>query len=149
MERLNLPAYTFKIERMGNKYTIFDCIRRKYIALTPEEWVRQNVVQYLISEKHFPQTRINNEISIEFNGLQKRCDTVVYDNKFNPLMIIEYKAPHISLSQKTLDQAAVYNLKLNVKYLLLSNGKQHIFCKIDSANKRFEFIQEISDYSML
>ncbi|HQC05089.1 MAG TPA: type I restriction enzyme HsdR N-terminal domain-containing protein [Paludibacteraceae bacterium] len=149
MESLNLPKYTFKIKRIDNKYTIFDCIRKRYVALTPEEWVRQNVVQYLITEKNVPQTRISNETSITFNGLSKRCDTIVYDKNFAPLIIVEYKAPTIPLSQATFDQVAVYNLKLDVKYLLLSNGMQHIFCKVDVAAKRFEFISEIPDYSEL
>ncbi|HPO48376.1 MAG TPA: type I restriction enzyme HsdR N-terminal domain-containing protein, partial [Paludibacteraceae bacterium] len=111
MESLNLPKYTFKIKRIDNKYTIFDCIRKRYVALTPEEWVRQNVVQYLITEKNVPQTRISNETSITFNGLSKRCDTIVYDKNFAPLIIVEYKAPSIPLSQATFDQVAVYNLK--------------------------------------
>lgn len=149
MESLNLPKYTFKIKRTDNKYTIFDCVRKRYVALTPEEWVRQNVVQYLITEKNVPQTRISNETSITFNGLSKRCDTIVYDKNFAPLIIVEYKAPTIPLSQATFDQVAVYNLKLDVKYLLLSNGMQHIFCKVDVAAKRFEFIPEIPDYSEL
>ncbi|HOG36453.1 MAG TPA: type I restriction enzyme HsdR N-terminal domain-containing protein [Paludibacteraceae bacterium] len=149
MESLNLPKYTFKIKRTDNKYTIFDCIRKRYVALTPEEWVRQNVVQYLITEKNVPQTRISNETSITFNGLSKRCDTIVYDKNFAPLIIVEYKAPTIPLSQATFDQVAVYNLKLDVKYFLLSNGMQHIFCKVDAAAKRFKFIPEVPDYSEL
>lgn len=134
---------------MDDKFSIFDAIRKKYVALTPEEWVRQNMVRYLIEEKNFPISRIGNEISIKINNLKKRCDTIVYDKNLVPLVIVEYKAPQIPLSQKTLDQAAVYNLKLNVKYLLLSNGMQHIFCKIDAENRRFELLETILNYEDL
>ena len=149
MLQLNLPIFEPKLKKTDGELYIFDQIRKKYLILTPEEWVRQNVVQYLITEKNVPQTRISNETSITFNGLSKRCDTIVYDKNFAPLIIVEYKAPTIPLSQATFDQVAVYNLKLDVKYFLLSNGMQHIFCKVDAAAKRFKFIPEVPDYSEL
>ncbi|MGN0186393.1 MAG: type I restriction enzyme HsdR N-terminal domain-containing protein [Paludibacteraceae bacterium] len=149
MQTLNLPYYEQKIRLNGEKQQIFDAVRRRYVALTPEEWVRQNMVSHLIVALHVPATRISVETPIRFNGLSKRCDTVVYDAQFQPLMIVEYKAPTVEITQKTFDQIAVYNLRLQVPYLLVSNGLKHIFCQVDWVNKRYVFQPEIPDYTLL
>lgn len=149
MTRLNLPSYSFKIKSVGDKQQIFDSIRRRYVALTPEEWVRQNMVAHLIETRHVPQMRISNETTIKYNGLTKRCDTVIYDANLKPLMIAEYKATTIELTQLVFDQIAIYNLKLEVPYLLVSNGLQHIFCKVDTVNKCYQFYPDVFDYSQL
>lgn len=149
MVKLNLPAYNFKIKTVGTKQQIFDRIRRRYVTLTPEEWVRQNMITHLIEALEVPPTRLSNETTITYNGLIKRCDTVVYDENYKPLMIVEYKAPHVPLTQAVFDQIAVYNLNLQVPFLLVSNGLTHIFCKVDVANKRYLFNPDILSYSNL
>ncbi|MDR0829803.1 MAG: type I restriction enzyme HsdR N-terminal domain-containing protein [Prevotellaceae bacterium] len=149
LPKLNLPEYQFKIRFEDENYKIFDPIRNIFVALTPEEWVRQNVVKHLISSLNFPQNKISNECSIKYNKLSKRCDTVIYDNKFKPLVICEYKQPQIEISQKVFDQIAVYNLQLNVPYLLVSNGLNHFFCKVDLEQKRYLFSEDIPDYQLI
>ena len=146
---MNLPEFDFKIRKENGKHQIFDRIRKTFVALTPEEWVRQNMVSYLIDCLAYPNSRIANEVSINVNGLAKRCDTVIYDNSFCPLVIAEYKAETVELTQKVFDQAAVYNQKLDVPYLLVSNGRNHLFCYVDKANRRFRFEEQIPDYRTL
>lgn len=149
MEKLNLPPYAFRQKTENNQLLIFDEIRRKYVALTPEEWVRQSMTKFLICERKFPPEKIAIETSISFNGLKKRCDSVVFDQNFSPLLIAEYKAPNVPLSQKVFDQIAVYNLKLNVKYLLVSNGIDHYFFFSDPEQKKFVFFDSIPTYEEL
>ena len=149
MVSLNLPTYPLKIRSVEDKQQIFDRVRRRYVALTPEEWVRQNMIAHLIEALEVPKMRLSNETPIVYNGLTKRCDTVVYDENYKPLMIVEYKAPTVELTQLVFDQIAVYNLELQVPYLLISNGLKHIFCKVDIANKRYLFNPEILPYSEL
>lgn len=150
MDALNLPYYQQKIRSTGDgKQQIFDRIRRRYVALTPEEWVRQNMVAHLIESLGVPQMRISVETPITFNGLTKRCDTVVYDSFLKPLMLVEFKAPSVEITQRVFDQMAVYNLQLQVPYLLASNGLTHIFCQVDLQNKRYLFAPELPHYSSL
>ena len=146
---MNLPEFDFKIRKENGKHQIFDRIRKTFVALTPEEWVRQNMVSYLIDCLAYPDSRIANEVSINVNGLAKRCDTVIYDNNFCPLVIAEYKAETVELTQKVFDQAAVYNQRLNVPYLLVSNGRNHLFCYVDKTNRRLRFEEQIPDYRTL
>ena len=117
--------------------------------LTPEEWVRQHFIRFLIEEKKYPASYIAIEKQIELNGLRKRCDAVVYNPNFEPIAIIELKAPQIQLTQNTFDQAAVYNSKLKVDYLLISNGLEHYACKVDTINSRYQFFEQIPDYNSL
>lgn len=147
---LNLPYYQQKIRAAGDgKQQIFDRVRRRYVALTPEEWVRQNMVAHLVETLGVPLTRVSNETPIAFNGLTKRCDTVVYDANLRPLMLVEYKAPTVEITQRVFDQIAVYNLRLQVPYLLASNGLTHIFCKVDLQNRRYLFQPELPHYEAL
>lgn len=124
---------------------IFDRCRKKHVALTSEEWVRQNFVEYLIKEKKYPSGLISNESTVSFNGLRKRCDTVIYNRDGLPEIIVEYKAPNVSITQNTFDQIAMYNFKLKVRYLIVSNGMNHFCCKIDYENMRYEFLREVPE----
>lgn len=149
MFALNLPAFDYKIRHHEGKTQIFDPMRRKFVALTPEEWVRQHFVNYLIVEKGFPKGRMSNECNINLNGLKRRCDTVLYDEFLKPLVIIEYKAPEIALSQLVFNQIAAYNMVLKVKYLIVSNGLKHYCCQIDYEHQKVQYIESIPDYKYL
>ena len=141
MQALNFPPYSFKIKKEKEKLFIFCRTRKRYISLTPEEWVRQHFTEFLISEKNYPPALLANEVQIELNGLRKRCDTLVYNRHGEIVMIIEYKAPDIAITQKTFDQIAVYNMRLNVRYLVVSNGLAHYCCRVEEGN--IEFLQDI------
>ena len=149
MYRLNLPPYPIKVVERDKKQLIFDFLRRKYVALTPEEWVRQHFVHFLIEHKGYPKGLMGNEIELRIGEKRLRCDTILYNKETQPRMIIEYKAPTIQLQQKTFDQVSVYNLLLKVDYLIVSNGLQHYCCKMDYPNQKYEFLEEIPDYQIL
>ena len=149
MFRLNLPQYEIKIGEKDGKRTIFDFLRRKYVALTPEEWVRQHFTHYLTEHKGYPKGLMGNEVELHVGDKRLRCDTVLYHQSSQPRMIIEYKAPNIQIQQKTFDQISVYNLLLHVDYLIVSNGLQHYCCKMDYDNQKYLFLQDIPDYENL
>ena len=149
MLKLNLPTFDYKINRTSDGLQIYDRLRRKFVALTPEEWVRQHFVEFIISHKGFPQSLIANEIGITLNNTRRRCDTVVFDNTATPLVIIEYKAPSVEISQATFDQIVRYNMVLQAKYLIVSNGLNHYCCSIDYQNQSYRFLKEIPSYSEL
>lgn len=149
MQQLNLPVYQFNIKKKDDGFIILDSLRKRWVTLTPEEWVRQNFVRYLIQEKEFPASLMNNEISITQNGIKRRCDTLVADMQGNALVIVEYKAPTIAISQKTFDQIVRYNMVLHAYYLIVSNGLNHYCCKIDYDNNSYSFLKEIPSYSQL
>lgn len=146
MTTLNLPSYNFTVKKVNSKLQIFDNQRKKYVALTPEEWVRQNFVRFLIEEKNFPPARIAVEFALKINDLERRCDAVVFDKMRKPQIIIEVKSPQIALNQAVFDQIAVYNSRLKVDYFMVSNGLQHYCCRVDTENLRYEFLSEIPDY---
>ena len=147
MLRLNLPSYETKITESNGKRQIFDTLRRCYVALTPEEWVRQHFVNFILEHKGYPATLMGNEVAITLNGMKRRCDTVVYDKALKPRMIIEYKAPTVKITKEVFAQISRYNLILKVDYLIVSNGLQHYCCKMDYANNTFTFLQEIPEYN--
>ena len=149
MFRLNLPQYDIKIREEGGKHTIFDFLRRKYVALTPEEWVRQHFVHYLIEQKGYPKGLLGNEVELRIGDKRLRCDSILYNKVALPQMIIEYKAPTIKLQQKTFDQISAYNLLLKVDYLIISNGLEHYCCKMDYENQKYLFLKDIPDYENL
>lgn len=149
MLSLNLPTFPVKVILKEGKRMIFDPVRHKFVALTPEEWVRQHFVQYLISEKGFPKERIGNEIAVKLNQTSKRCDTVVYNRFLAPLMIVEYKSPTVTVSRAVFDQIARYNMVLQVKYLIVSNGLSHFCCKIDYETQSYAFLKMIPAYNDL
>lgn len=149
MYSLNLPTFDAKIRKTGVGIEIFDPLRRKYVSLTPEEWVRQHFVHYLVSEKGYPASLMVNETAIKLNSLTKRCDTVVYNQQLEPLVICEYKKPDIEITQQVFDQIVRYNIVLKVRYLIVSNGMTHYCCKMNYEDMSFEYLQEIPQYKSL
>lgn len=149
MISLNLPKYDFSIRRQGKQFEIFDAIRNKYVAMTPEEWVRQNFLQYLIREKQFPKTLLSIERQLSLYQMSVRPDIVVYNNQGKPRLIVECKAPDVKISQQTFNQIAKYNITLRVDYLIVTNGMNHYCCLIDHQKKTYSFLQEIPEYSKL
>lgn len=146
MQKLNLPEYQHNIRINGDKADIFDSIRKKYIALTPEEWVRQNFIQFLILEKGYPASLMAVEKGLKVNNMFRRTDIVLYNTLGKALMIVECKAPEVRISQETFDQAARYNLSLKVKYLAITNGLQHFCCQVNFQSQSIDFLQEIPNY---
>jgi hypothetical protein len=146
MQQLNLPTYQFKIKSSENKQLIFDKIRKKYVVLTPEEWVRQNFVEYLLIEKKYPISLIAVEKQVVVNKLKKRFDILVFDKQGNHNIIVECKSPKIKITQDTFDQIARYNLRLDAHYLLVTNGLEHFYCTLDSEKEQYTFLKEIPDY---
>jgi hypothetical protein len=140
MEKLNLPDYSHQIRLSQAGNQIFDPLRRKFVALTPEEWVRQNIIQHLLALS-FPLGLMAAEHPITFNGLQKRCDIVVFNRQAEPNLIVECKAPQVAITQKVFDQIAIYNMKLHVSYLIVSNGLRHFCCKM-SSDGNVEFLRD-------
>lgn len=149
MLSLNLPSYDAKIILREGKYVIFDDIRLRYVALTPEEWVRQHFIHFLIEYKGYPKMLMANEILLRLNGTKKRCDTVLYRQDLSARMIVEYKAPHIKITQKVFDQIVRYNMVLRVDYLIVSNGLEHYCCKMDYEHQRYAFLADIPAYGDL
>ena len=149
MQTLNLPPYKAELSKKNGKMYIFDAFRCKDVALTPEEWVRQHFVNFLVSEKSYPPELIANEVSIDVNSVSKRCDTVIYDKYLNPLVIIEYKAPEVEISGDVFEQISRYNSTLRVPYLIVSNGLKHYCCYMDYKEMKCVFLENIPDYGML
>lgn len=149
MFTLNLPAFQHKIKEENGRTSIYDNLRRKYVRLTPEEWVRQHFLNYLIKYKFFPPERLVNEAQLVLNGQKKRFDTVLYDKELKPLVILEFKAPNVNIDQKVFEQITSYNWSLRAHYLIVSNGLSHFCCKMDYINNKAIFIQEIPEYSKL
>ncbi|NAS30827.1 restriction endonuclease subunit R [Flavobacteriaceae bacterium R38] len=146
MQQLNFPKYQFRFKNSENKLWIFDIIRKKFVVLQPEEWVRQHVVHFLIEEKKIPKSLINVEKKITVNGLTKRFDIVVFHSSGKINMVIECKSPSVSLDQKTFDQIARYNSVLNSDFLMVTNGLQHIYCKMDYRLEKYIFLKDIPSY---
>ncbi|WP_300812162.1 type I restriction enzyme HsdR N-terminal domain-containing protein [uncultured Bacteroides sp.] len=146
---LNLPAFDAKITVRDGKNVIFDEIRRRYVALTPEEWVRQHFIHYLIAHKGYPKALLANEVQVTLNGTKKRCDTVLYRRDLTARMIVEYKAPDIEITQAVFDQIMRYNMVLRVDYLVVSNGRQHFCCRLDYERNSYCFLEEIPGYVSL
>ena len=143
---LNLPDYPLNVKKNGNRLVVFDRLRKRYVALTPEEWVRQHFVEYLIHEKQFPAALMANEVSLTQNGIKRRCDTLVADRQGKPLVIVEYKAPDIEITQQVFDQIVRYNMVLRARYLMVSNGMTHYCCRIDYDNNTYAFLTDIPRY---
>jgi hypothetical protein len=149
MYPINLPPYEIKIISREGKRMIFDDLRRKYVALTPEEWVRQHFVHYLTGHLGFPSGLLANEVQLQLGDKRLRCDTLLYNKQLQPQMIVEYKSPTITLTQKVFDQISAYNLLLHVDYLVVSNGLQHLCCRMDYASRSFHFLPDLPSYSDL
>jgi hypothetical protein len=149
MNELNLPAYDVKMRGTREKPEIFDFLRKRYVTLTPEEWVRQHFTHWLVEHKGYPKGLLGNEIALKCGEKTLRCDSILYNKEALPQMIIEYKAPTVSLTQRVFNQISAYNLLLHVDYLVVSNGLQHYCCKMDYQRQTYEFLQEIPDYASL
>jgi len=149
MLQLNLPQYSFRIKKQNEKLVIFDSQRKRYVALTPEEWVRQNFIHFLIEEKGYPAAYLAIEKQLNMNGMKKRCDAILYNEHAQPFLIIELKAPNVAISQATFDQVAVYNAKLKVDFFIISNGIEHFCCKVNLETARYEFFPEIPDFNQI
>jgi hypothetical protein len=147
LQPLNLPPYPFKISDKGGTLFIFDEIRKKELVLTPEEWVRQHFVQYLIKEKNYPRSLIKLEGGLKLNGNQKRSDIVIFNNKGEKILLVECKAPSVKVTQQVFDQVARYNWVHRVPFIAVSNGLQHYYCKIDFEKQRYDFIPDLDVYT--
>jgi hypothetical protein len=146
MQKLNLPNYKFRVKSNENKTLIFDNLRKKYMVLTPEEWVRQHFVQFLIQEKKYPVSLIALEKQLTINNRKKRTDILVFNKEGSPEIIVECKAPKIKITQATFDQIARYNLKLKANFLIVTNGLEHFYCKMDFEKETYIFLKDIPDY---
>ena len=149
MDKLNLPEYTFRVNDLNNQKWIFDPLRKKKVVLTPEEWVRQNFIQFLIQEKYYPEQLIKVEMGFKVNNLIKRSDIIGYDRKGKPSLIVECKAPTVKVSQDVFDQIARYNISLKVDFLVVTNGLEHYCCQINHQKKSYQFLRNIPDFEDL
>ena len=149
MLKLNLPDYSFRYRTINSKQLIFDIVRKKYVALTPEEWVRQNFISWLIQELKYPASHIAIEKKLLLNELKKRFDAVVFNKDNKPAMLIECKAPEIKITQRTFEQAARYNMVLKLKYLVVTNGLDHYCCEIDFLENNYSFMEIIPNYDKI
>lgn len=146
MHALNFPAYDFRFKNRENKILIFDVIRKKFVVLLPEEWVRQHIVHYLIHDKKYPQSHVNVEKQLEVNGIKKRYDIVVYNPDGSIKILVECKAPQIAITQGTFDQIARYNLPLKAEYLMVSNGFNNFYCQMSTEHEKYVFLKQIPDF---
>lgn len=149
MKQLNLPPYTFNITGKEGSEMILDIIRRKFVRLTPEEWVRQNFIRYLIEEGKYPAGLIGVEIMFRLNKLMRRVDILIHDRKGKPVMIVECKEPEIKIDDKIFDQIVVYNMGLKVPYIVVTNGLLHYACKLDSEKPGYNYLNVIPLYEEL
>ncbi len=143
---LNLPEYPFRLKQEKNNTCIFDEIRKKFLVLTPEEWVRQHFIQFLIKEKKYPRSLIKLEGGLKLNSLQKRSDILLFNTAGKKIVLVECKAPSVKISQAAFDQVARYNFIHRVKFIVVSNGLQHFCAEIDFGNESYKFLEELPDY---
>jgi len=148
MQKLNLPTYNFRLNENQGKNYIFDVIRKKFILLTPEEWVRQNFIQYLVHEKNYSQSLMAVEKKVTVNDKIFRFDLLIHDRKGKPGLIAEFKAPEVRIDQKSFDQVVRYNMALRVKHVVVSNGLKHFACEIDYDNNSYEFLKDIPEFGL-
>ena len=146
MLSLNFPKYSFRFKNSENKVAVFDVLRKKFVVLTPEEWVRQHVVQFLLKEKNIPQSLLNVEKQLKVHGLVKRYDAIVYNPDGSIHLIVECKAAPVPITQETFDQIARYNLSLKATFLMVTNGLQHYFCQLDYEQEKYHFLKDIPDW---
>ena len=146
MHALNFPRYSFRFKNSENKIAVFDVLRKKFVLLTPEEWVRQHVVQFLIIEKKMPQSLLNVEKQLRVNQMLKRYDLLVYNPDGSIHLVVECKAASVPITQETFDQIARYNLALNARYLMVTNGLQHYYCRMDYEQEKYHFLQDLPEW---
>jgi len=143
MESLSLPSYTFRVRKYNEKLCIFDAYRKKFVALTPEEWVRQNFLTFLVREKEFPSSMLAVETGLEVNNNIYRCDAIFFDSAGQPKVVIECKAPSVLINQQVFDQIARYNFILHACFLIVTNGKNHYCCRLDYSANQYVFLRDI------
>lgn len=148
MEPLNFPKYAFRFKSKENNILVFDEVRRKFVSLLPEEWVRQNCIQYLIKEKGYPASRMLVERQYKRNGLQRRIDLAVCDLNGKIAILVECKAPHVDIDQVVFDQIARYNLEFQATFLMVTNGHKHIYCKMDYEHKKYIYLRELPEFEI-
>jgi hypothetical protein len=148
MQKLNFPDYQFRFKNKENKLAIFDEIRKKFILVTPEEWVRQNCVHYLMLELKYPKSHINVEKLVKINGINKRYDIVIFNIKGEIEVLVECKATSVTINQATFDQIAQYNLKLKANFLMVTNGLNHYFCQMDFENEKYTFLKTLPKFEI-
>ena len=146
---INLPPSNIKLGGSKERPLVLDVLRRRFVALTPEEWVRQNFIHYLIEKLHYPKGLLANEVSLKVGQKKLRADSVLYDRQLHPRMIMEYKAPNVPISRKVFEQISAYNLLLRVDYLVVTNGLSHYCCRMDYTSKKFVFLEHIPEYENL
>ncbi|QZT39035.1 type I restriction enzyme HsdR N-terminal domain-containing protein [Halosquirtibacter xylanolyticus] len=147
MIQLNLPKAKLRGKKQDDKPYVWDMFRSKYVRLTPEEWVRQHFAHYMVNHLEYPASLMVIEYATKVNGLDRRSDIVVFNNKRTPVLAVECKAPSVKITQDVFNQIANYNLDLNVDYLVVTNGLNHYCCKLDRKNHRYDFIEMIPPYS--
>jgi hypothetical protein len=147
VQKLNFPTYSFRFKNSENKISIFDEIRKKFVILQPEEWVRQHCVHYLMTEKKYPKSLINVEKELIINDLKKRYDIVVFNPDGSIHLIVECKSAKININQDTFDQIARYNLSVNATFLMVTNGINHYYCQMDFENEAYSFLKDIPNYN--
>ena len=147
LQELNFPKFSFRFKNKENKISIFDVIRKRFVILQPEEWVRQHCIHYLIDYKGYPKSLINIEKELIINSLRKRYDIVVFNSDGSIHLMVECKAPSININQNVFDQIALYNLSLNATYLMISNGINHYYCQMDFKNEKYHFLKDIPEYT--
>ncbi len=143
LPKLNFPDYSFRLSEKSGKTYIFDPLRKKAVVLTPEEWVRQHLVRYLLQERNYPKGLTRVEAGISVYGASRRCDVLIYDRSMEPLLVAECKAPSVNIDQATFDQLALYNYALKAPYLVVTNGMQHYCCRLDYRRRSYEFLPDI------
>ena len=146
MQKLNFSNYSFRFKNNEGKISVFDEIRKKFVVLTPEEWVRQHVVQFLIDDKKYPKSLINVEKLLQINGIVKRYDIVVFNKDGSILVLVECKSPQVKISQQTFDQIARYNITMQAELLFVTNGHNHYFCKMDYVNEKYKFLTDLPKF---
>ena len=147
LQELNFPKFSFRFKNKENKISIFDVIRKRFVILQPEEWVRQHCIHYLIDYKGYPKSLINIEKELIINSLRKRYDIVIFNSDGSIHLIVECKAPTININQNVFDQIALYNLSLNATYLMISNGINHYYCQMDFKKEKYHFLKDIPEYT--
>ncbi len=146
MQSLRFPSYSFQVKSAGQRKYIFDNIRRRYVVLTPEEWVRQHLIAYLVEDRNYPASLIAVEMPLKINRMERRADMVLFSKHGNPLLIAECKAPAVKITQAAFDQAARYNIGMKVRYMIVSNGLDHYCAKLDHLARTWEFLESIPGY---
>lgn len=147
MQDLNFPKFNFRVKNTENQLRIFDVVRKKFVLLQPEEWVRQHVIKYLSETKGYPLSHINVERQLVVNGLKKRYDVIVFNIDGSIELLVECKSPSVAIDQQAFDQIARYNINARSKYLMVTNGLNHYYCQMDMTNEKYQFLRDIPDFS--